>query len=270
MNGCSTIPGCLELLRKAVLAEGSQAAVAAKLKYSPATVSRVLAGTYDGDMASICEAIATIYGGKTMEQNAIPDGYMQNSLGHLVPIESIKEIDLARDEFVRGVIVRVKEFSDQLEKFKQQLADDIQAFVDLSAEKYDVKAGSVSGRWIPLKTFDGKYSIVREISDVIDFDERLQIAKVLVDECLNEWGQTADSKVKTMLADAFQTNKKGRVNVQKVLGLRKYKFDDPRWKKAMEAIADSLTVVGTRPYYRMHERDDKGKYQQLNLDFSRV
>ena len=205
----------------------------------------------------------------TMEQT-VPDGYMRNQIGHLVPIESIKEIDLARDEFVRGVMTRVQEFADQLEKFKAQLADDIQAFVDLSAEQYDVQAGAVSGRWVPLTSFDGKYRIVREISDVVDFDERLQIAKTLVDECLDEWGQTADSKVKTMLADAFQVNKKGRVNVQKVLGLRKFKFDDPRWKKAMEAIADSLTVVGTKPYYRMHVRDASGKYQQINLDFSRV
>lgn len=205
----------------------------------------------------------------TTEQT-VPEGYKRNQIGHLVPIESIKEIDLARDEFVRGVMKRVQGFADQLEKFKAQLADDIQAFVDLSAEQYDVKAGAVSGRWVPLTSFDGEYRIVREISDVVDFDERLQIAKTLVDECLDEWGQTADSKVKTMLADAFQVNKKGRVNVQKVLGLRKFKFEDPRWKKAMEAIADSLTVVGTKPYYRMHVRDASGKYQQINLDFSRV
>ncbi len=258
-----------ELLRKAVIAEGSQAAVAMKLGYSPSAVSQVLSGSYIGSTEAIREKVLIIYGGKTMEQT-VPEGYMRNAVGHLVPIESIREIDLARDEFVRGAIARVKEYSDQLEKFKQQLADDIQAFVDLSAEKYGVKNGAVSGRLPPLKTFDGKYSIVREIADVIDFDERLQIAKSLVDECLDEWGQTADSKVKTMLADAFQVNKKGRVNVQKVLGLRKFKFDDPRWKQAMEAIADSLTVAGTRAYYRMHERNDSGKYQQINLDFSRV
>lgn len=204
----------------------------------------------------------------TMDQS-VPEGYMRNAIGHLVPIESIKDIDLVRDQFVRSIIERTKDFSSQIEAFKQQLADDVQAFVDLSAEKYGVKNGAVSGRWVPLMTFDGQYKVTREISDLIDFDERLQIAKELVDECLEEWGQTADSKVKTMLADAFQVNKKGRVNVQKVLGLRKFKFEDHRWKEAMEAIADSLTVVGTRPYYRMHERDASGKYQQINLDFSR-
>lgn len=177
-----------------------------------------------------------------MDQS-VPEGYMRNAIGHLVPIESIKDIDLVRDQFVRSIIERTKDFSSQIEAFKQQLADDVQAFVDLSAEKYGVKNGAVSGRWVPLMTFDGQYKVTREISDLIDFDERLQIAKELVDECLEEWGQTADSKVKTMLADAFQVNKKGRVNVQKVLGLRKFKFEDHRWKEAMEAIADSLSLI---------------------------
>ena len=41
------------LLAKAVMVEGSQAAVARKLGYSPATVSTVLAGSYNGNMAAI-------------------------------------------------------------------------------------------------------------------------------------------------------------------------------------------------------------------------
>ena len=259
----------LELLRKAILVEGSQAAVAAKLKYSPATISRVLAGNYDGDMAAIFSAIATTYGGRTMEQKRVPDGCMENAVGHFVPIESIEAIDLARDQFVKGVIVKTKELAEVIEAFKRQLEADIQAFVDLSAEKYNVKAGAVSAKLVPLMTFDGRYKVTREIADQIDFNERLQIAKQLADECLEEWGETADYKVRAILADAFQTNRKGRINVKKLLGLRKFNFEEPKWKQAMAAVADAVTVVGTKPYYRMHERDDDGNYNQIKIDFSR-
>lgn len=266
----NSVPGYLELLRKAVLVEGSQAAVAAKLKYSPATISRVLSGNYDGDMAAVFSAIATTYGGKTMEQKrVVPDGCMENAVGHFVPIESIEAIDLARDQFVKGVIAKTKELASQVEAFKRQLEADIQAFIDLSAEKYNVKAGAVSAKLVPLMTFDGRYKVTREIADQIDFNERLQIAKQLADECLEEWGETADYKVRAVLADSFQVNKKGRINVKKVLGLRKFNFEEPKWKQAMAAIADAVTVVGTKPYYRMHERDDDGNYNQIKIDFSR-
>ena len=75
------------LLEKVVKASGSQKAVAEQLGYSPTTISMVLSGTYPGSTAAIEEKILHIYGGKKMQD--VPEGYMQNGVGHLVRIESI-------------------------------------------------------------------------------------------------------------------------------------------------------------------------------------
>lgn len=259
-----------ELLRKAVLAEGSQAAVAAKLHYSPATVSRVLAGTYDGDLTAIFAAIATTYGGKTMDQRpAIPDGYKQNALGHLVPIEQIEEVDLLRDEFVHKAILMAKEMETAMAEFKERITGDFEAFVGLSAEQYGVRMGGVKGN-VCLTSFDGNFRVTREVAERIEFDERLQTAKVLVDQCLREWTKFSASEVRTLIEDAFQVDKKGRINTKRILGLRKLKIDHPIWKQAMEAIGDAITITGSCVYYRFHVRDDQGRYQQINLDFAGV
>lgn len=256
----------IELLHKAVLAEGSQAAVAAKIGYSPAVVSRILSGNYNGSADAVREAIMTIYGGKTMQ--AIPDGYMKNAAGHLVPIESIDEIDLARDTFVRELHAKARAMSEALRQFKQEVRADYQAFIDLSAEKYDARLGGEKGN-VSLKTFDGCMEIKREISELIEFDERLHVAKALVDECLREWTRGSDPKIRTLIESAFQVDKKGQVNTKRVLGLRKLRIDDPRWKQAMEAISDALTVAGSCTYFRFYQRDEKsGKLAQLGLDFS--
>lgn len=258
-----------ELLRKAVLAEGSQAKVAAKIGYSPATVSMILAGTYGGNHTALKNKVMEVYGGKKMEAMEIPNGYMVNAVGHLVPIESIREIDLARDEFVKGVIAKAGEVAEVLEEFKKRLAGDMQAFLELSAEKYGVDLGGARGN-LSLTSYDGRFKVLRAVSERLDFDERLQAAKELVDACLREWSKDAGPELRTLVESAFQVDKKGRINAKRILSLRALKIDHSTWKKAMDAISDAVTVVGSCTYYRVYKRDEEGNYHQIALDFSAV
>lgn len=260
---------CRELLRKAIYAEGSQALVAAKLGYSPATVSRMVAGIYSGDIVGISEKIMEVYGGKKTMLQDVPDGYMMNGVGHLVPIESIKEIDLARDEFVKSVAAKAAKMSLMLNTFKAQVAGDMQAFLELSAEKYGADLGGARGN-LSLTSYDGRFKILRAVSERLDFDERLQAAKELVDACLREWSKEAGPELRTLVESAFQVDKKGRINAKRILSLRTLKIEHPTWQKAMEAIGDAVTVVGSCTYYRIYERDDEGNYIQIGLDFSGV
>lgn len=259
------------LLAKAVLAEESQAAVARKLGYSPATISKVLAGTYVGNLAAIEQKVMEIYGGRTMqgEEQKVPDGYMRNAVGHLVPIESIKEVDLLRDGLVKKIVAEARDVSSMLAQFKKSVAGDVQAHFELVAEEYK-KNMTDSKVSFDLFSFDGKYKLTREYAERLDFDERLQVAKALVDECLHEWSQDSGPELKTIVEQAFKVNKKGKINTRQILSLRSYKIDHPTWKQAMEAISDAVTVVDTCIYYRLYERDDEGKYHQLALDFSKV
>lgn len=256
-----------ELLRRAELVEGSQAKVAEKIGYSRSTLSLVLAGKYPGKTTGIQEKVLEVYGGKNMQ--AVPEGYMMNAIGHLVPIESIKEIDLERDKFVKDVINQARDVNSILDQFKKSLAGDMQAFLELSAEKYGADLAGAKGN-LSLTSFDGKYRVLRCVSEQLNFDERLQAAKALVDECLREWTKDSGAEIKTLVEQAFQVDKKGRINTKRILSLRNLRIEHPTWKRAMEAIGDAVTVVGSCTYYRVYERDDEGSYNQISLDFSGV
>jgi hypothetical protein len=201
----------------------------------------------------------------TTEQPTAPAGYRQNAHGHLIPIDQIKEIDLARDELVNEIVTQAKAISGTLRKFRDQALDDSHAFVQLSAEKYGSSIGGKKGN-LSLHSFDGRYRLDRAIADSITFDERLQAAKSLIDQCLNEWSQTADPKIKTVIQSAFETDAKGNVATHKVLELRRIKISDPAWEKAMEAIADAINITGSKTYIRLYERDEHGRYNQIPLD----
>lgn len=195
----------------------------------------------------------------------IPEGYMENSQGHYVPKAQIKEIDLARHELVLEKVAKIKVAQKMLADLKAEVMGDIEAFIDLSAEKYGARLGGQKGN-ISLTSFDGRWQLRRQIHEYLSFDERLQAAKALIDECLKSWTQSSPSELKAIVNDAFQVDKEGRINTGRILGLRRLKIDDERWGQAMQAISDSIQITGARAYFRAYERDASGKMRAIPLD----
>lgn len=191
--------------------------------------------------------------------------YMKDAQGRLVPMEMVKEIDRERDSIVKEIVAKGKEVAGIIDIFKSKAMGDVQAFVDLSAEKYGVKKGGVKGN-VTLMSFDGAYKVQRAIDETIEFDERLQAAKKLIDECLHEWSEGSRAEIKALINDAFYVDKKGKLNANRILGLRRLDIKDVKWQKAMTAIGESLQVTGTKAYIRIYERQADGAYKQISLD----
>jgi len=195
------------------------------------------------------------------------EGYMEDAKGHLIPVAKVKDVDKLRDELTRGVVRGAKDLQTAMKSFRAATLSDIQAFADLSAEKYGAKRGGLKGN-LTLASFDGRYKVQVQISERLQFDERLQAAKALIDECLTEWTQDSKDEIKAIINQAFDMDKEGRVNTGAILGLRKLDIEDPRWREAMEAIADSLQVVGSKKLLRVYERREDGVYTPIALDLA--
>ncbi|QUN38610.1 DUF3164 family protein [Burkholderia cenocepacia] len=198
----------------------------------------------------------------------IPAGYRKNALGHLVPEATIRDIDLERDELVRELIDAVKVQQATLRKLKERAFGDANAFISLSADKYGVKLGGTKGN-VTLHSFDGALKVVIARAENVSFDERLQAAKTLIDECINEWARGSDPKIQVLVQQAFETDKEGKINVGRVLALRRLEITDDKWQRAMQAIGESVQVVGTKTYMRFYERaDGSEQYTPISLDFA--
>lgn len=204
------------------------------------------------------------------ENKTIPAGYMRDAKGALWPTETIREIDLVRDELVREIVTKAKIQSEQLAKFKASVFGDIEAFIQLSGEKYGIKMGGVKGN-VSLLTFDGHYKVQRAIADYLAFDERLQIAKELVNECIHLWSEGSRVEIRALINDAFQVDKEGRVNAARILSLRRLDIKDEKWNMAMQAISESIQVAGSKTYFRVYERiGDTEQYHPISLDIAGV
>ena len=201
----------------------------------------------------------------------VPEGYRKDARGHLVPIESIKEIDLLRDQLVSTIIDRGKAQSEQLSSFKGEIMAQIDDFVDTSAARFGAKRlGGKKGN-ITLLSFDGSLKVVMAINETIIFDERLQIARDIILACVQEWSEGSRPEIQTLVNDAFQVDKAGNISVGRVLGLRRLEIKDRRWEKAMKAISESIQVATSKRYIRMYERvGDSEEYSAISLDVAGV
>lgn len=196
-------------------------------------------------------------------------GYRQNAQGHLVPQELIRPVDKLRDDVVLDIVDAARVLRQAMADFKAASMRKIEDFIDLSSNEYGVEYGGTKGN-VTLPSFDGQFKILRAIGDHRVFDERIQAAKKLIDECVVEWSDGANVNLKALVDHAFRVNKQGRIDINQVLGLRQLAIDDPRWLEAMSAIADAIQVTGTSQYLRIYQRQPNGKYEQISLDMSGV
>ena len=198
-------------------------------------------------------------------ETQIPHGMREDAQGRWVAIEKIRPIDLERDTLVMEIMKNAEGLVDTIATFKAKAMADIDAFVTLSAEQYDAKLGGKIGN-VTLVSFDGKYKIVRAIDERMAFDERLQAAKALLNEYLSELTADSNADIRTLINDVFQVDKQGKINVNRILSLRRINITDERWQRAMVAIGESLQVVDTKAYLRIYERQKDGKYELLPLN----
>lgn len=200
----------------------------------------------------------------------IPEGYKADNRGRLIPVGNIRDIDLARDDLVLELIKKAQALQADIKAFKATVFGDIAAFVDLSAERYDVVLGGRRGN-VTLSSFDGKQKVQFAINDRLTFDEGLLAAKALIDECLHEWTAGASNELKAIVDRAFDVDKEGNLNTNRILSLRRVAIDDERWLRAMKAISDSIQVADSKAYVRFYERPSAdARFQAISLDIASV
>jgi hypothetical protein len=190
---------------------------------------------------------------------------MTDSMGRQVPADLVREIDKLRDQTVRRIADEAMKMKEVLAAFKQRIRDDIYTFVEISANEYGRAWGGKKGN-ITLTSFDGKYRLIVAMNEQVVFDERLQVARQIIGDCLDRWSDGARPEIRMLVNDAFQVDKAGNISAARVLGLRRLDIRDGEWQKAMRAITESIQVSGSKQYLRFYERNEGGEYVQIPLD----
>ncbi len=200
------------------------------------------------------------------------DGYWLNKKGEETHSDLIRADEKIKDELVEGLVGRTLKMSETLKEFKEEAFTDVESYFELLLQNYglDGKKNSKKGN-IVLENYSGTMKVQLSNADSISFDEKLQVAKLKIDECLHELTKRASPAIKTLITKSFEVDKKGDVNAKKILALKSYDISHPKWVEAMHIIDESIEVVGSKSYIRFYKRDQIGEaYKLISLDLASV
>jgi hypothetical protein len=198
------------------------------------------------------------------------NNYMPDAKGNLVPVEMISAADKLQDEVVRKIIGFADELSAQIARFRGHTMTDLGDFDALLAQEYNVKIGGAKGNRT-YQTFDGLMKVSVQVADFIDFGPQLQIAKKLLDECLNEWSADSRPEIRAIITRAFNTDKEGKVNRSEIFMLLRMDIVDERWTSAMQAIRDAMRITGSKEYVRFYKRQTiENRFEAITIDLAKA
>lgn len=201
---------------------------------------------------------------------AQPKEFMEDAQGRLVPVSNVKDADKLEDQLVKSLFEAATGVQRQIKAFKANAFEEVQSFVELLAEQYNVSKGGKKGN-MTLTSYDGKTKVVVSVSEFIQFGPQLQIAKQLIDECIHEWSEGSNDNISALVNHAFRVDKNNRVNTQAILGLRRLEIREEKWAKAMEAITDSIRVADSKAYIRFYQRPSaEADWQAVSLDIAKL
>lgn len=191
--------------------------------------------------------------------------------GDAIHPERVKVEDKLKDEMIEKILTKATDVTRVIKKFKDDAYDEVDSYFTLLLSEYGVESKK-GAKGYTLENFSGTAKIQVATADNINFDEKLQIAKAKIDECIHEiMKDVASIDGQQLITTAFEVDKKGEVNPRKILGLRAYNISNPKWIEAMEIIADSLEVVSSKEYIRFYTRNNtKEPYKQVTLDIAGV
>lgn len=205
----------------------------------------------------------------TLAPVEIPAGYMKDAKGRLVPVVNIPAPEKLEDQLVRKVIGFAEVLSAEIGRFKGHTFDDVATFMDLLAEKYGARKRGLDGKGnVTLSSYDGSLRIQVHVQDQLTFGAGLQVAKSLVDECLIAWSADARPELRAVVTEAFRTDKAGQVSREGVFALLRMEIEDAGWQRAMEALRESIRVIGSKTYIRMQRRDAHGAWKTITIDLA--
>lgn len=198
------------------------------------------------------------------------NGSWINRNGNAVNPKLIDPVAKRRDRVVERIIKKAEKLESMMLKVKQEIFNEVETYMNYIQKKSGAEEVDTKGN-ITLSDYSSLKKVKIQINEMLEFDERLNVAKQLIDECLTEWASDAAEELKAIVAEAFNVDKKGKVNKFMLFRLKKIRVKHPKWTKAMQLIDESTDVVGTRQYLMFQTRESiRDDFRTINLNFSSI
>lgn len=198
------------------------------------------------------------------------DKFWKDETGMEIPVNRITKLERTMEKQAATVLKKAIQVNKQLSGFKTEIRDICKEVYALAMTERGAKPDA-KGNYI-WYNFDRSIKIEVSINERIDFDDlTIKASKEKFDEFLDENIQGKTEFAKEMITDAFSTSR-GKLDAKKVMTLLRYrnKEKDPKFQEAIALLEQSIRRPDSRTYFRVWQKDENGKYQNIDLNFSSI
>lgn len=188
--------------------------------------------------------------------------------GQNVPVQYVPDHDKKKERIAQKYLKKAIDLNMRLEQLKQEAFADLDRFYEDMLRENNLSAEDRKGNFT-LTSFDKSIKIEVKVQDRIEFDDRITLAQLKINEFLQEKTKDSDLDLIEIVNNAFQTNK-GRLDTKRVLSLFGYKIKHPLWLEAMELLKQSIDRNNSKRYLSISERNENGVYVQIQLNFASI
>lgn len=185
-----------------------------------------------------------------------------------IPEANVDPVAKKRDAAVTRMLAEARELEAKMRLVKEKILNEVMQYITELQAANGIKKQETKGNYT-LSDYANLNQVEVSINNVVEFDERLNLAKSLIDKCLIKWTKRGNQNVRAIVNDAFDVDKKGNVNKMRIFSLMSLKINDKDWEKAMELIRSSMQVTSTKQYLNIRTRENViDKWSFVNLNFS--
>ncbi|MFT8896745.1 MAG: DUF3164 family protein [Acetobacter sp.] len=196
---------------------------------------------------------------------------IRNGDGCLVPVSRLRPDVVLTDQVTRSIVRKMRELAEHNARVKREIFEEVQAYQELMFERYRAKLGGRRGG-LTISSFNDLQRVTLQTTDYSRVTAALPAAQALMNEILDDLTGNVGADIRTLIMAAFERDEKtGRVNVQRLNGLKKYSLDHPKWPDFIMAINDAIEPAGSKESVRAYARSSHtDEPQQIVVDFSRL
>lgn len=222
------------------------------------SVEMVCSGEAVAALRDVWETMARAYDAKREQMrhdNAdVPEGFVRNAKGWLLPVAAVKEKDMIEDSYVRDMHLMVAAVEAACRYLRLSAYSEADALVSMIVGDAGGDGSAARRSKVTLQSLDATRRVTIDWRETVAFGPEVAAAKDMVMACVRGWSAGAQQHLVNLAMLAFQTNSAGDLSLSKVASLWRMACDEPEWQQAMAALKESLRATGTTTYLRFHER----------------
>jgi len=203
-----------------------------------------------------------------MGMNNTTERMLVNRSGREIPASSLRPLVVLTHDTALDLVGRAVRLAEHNAAEKKGLFDDVDAYVALAFEQYRARVGGRRGGTV-IATLGDTEKVEVSVADYQRVTSALPAAQSIINDILDDLTEGVGGDLRALVGNAFRRDAAGRINVDRVLELRRLDLQHPRWPDAVRAINDAVETAGSRSYIRFYRRENsEARWEQINLNFS--